>query len=151
MTPCRTEKVDFSPKKIKQSKTEKPKKQLDRKSHQKKQESNKQKIIKKKLHFPQFLFLFLFLVFLVRVLLSFCFFLVVSLNLVFCFFLGGFALKPYILCAAGVIRVVIDFKSTNPYKSNFEKFMGPTLLTSSCGARAGQSSFQSHQGDFISP
>ena len=50
MTPCRTEKIDFS-KKNNLKKTESPKKQIDRKNHQKKQkkqEKNKKKTQKSK-------------------------------------------------------------------------------------------------------
>jgi len=60
-------------KKHTQSKTESPKKQLDRKSHQKKTKKTRKKQKQNKLQFPQF---FCFsLVFLVGVLVSFCFFL----------------------------------------------------------------------------
>ena len=71
MTPCRTEKVDFS-NKLKNQKKQKQKqnhqkKQIDRKNHQKKQEKNKQK--SKTAENAGFDF--------------FCFFLVFSLVLVF--------------------------------------------------------------------
>ena len=73
MTPCRTEKVDFS----KKNKTESPKKQIDRKNHQMKQE--KQKI--KNCGQCRFWFFWFFFVF---VLLFSCFFL--GFGFLVCFF-----------------------------------------------------------------
>ena len=120
MTQCRTEKVDFWQNKNKQhnQKQNHQKKQLDGKSHQKKKNKKKQKQNKKQqkqnLHFPQFVFCF-FLLFLVGMLFSFWFFLFcfccfLDLCFLVCFFgLLWFCfkktMKPYILCAAGVIML----------------------------------------------
>jgi len=84
MTPCRTEKVDFSRKTETQSNTESQKKT----TRQEKSPEKAKKTTGKKLHFPEFVFL----VFLVGVSFSF---LVCSV-----FFSPR---KPYILCAAGVL------------------------------------------------
>jgi len=102
MTPCRTEKVDFSPKKIKQSKTEKPKKQLDRKSHQKKQESNKQKIIIIKTAFSSVFVLVFVSCFSGSRVVVLLFFSCCFLEFGFLFFLGGFCSETlYSVCCWG--------------------------------------------------
>jgi len=91
MTPCRTEKVDFS-KKIKK-KTESPKKNKStgritrRNKKQEKQNKNKKK---QNLHFPQFLFclfLFCFFLFFPWFWFSSLFFLFALVLLFFCFFI----------------------------------------------------------------
>ena len=84
MTPCRTEKVDFSKKNKKttpKTTTESPKKQIDRKNHQKNRKKIRKKTKKSKLRkmqvffflfFPWFWFSSLFFLF-TLVLFSFCF------------------------------------------------------------------------------
>ena len=81
MTPCRTEKVDFSKKIKKKKKQNHQKNKIDRKNHQKKQKKQEKK---QNLHFPQFLFfLFVFVLFLFFLFLS-CFFL--GFGFLVCFF-----------------------------------------------------------------
>ena len=115
MTPCRTEKVDFSKKIKKQKHKQKQnhqKKQIDRKNHQKKQEKtkkNKKKQKKSKTNqkiktaenagFDFFLFFLFFSCFFLGFGFLVCFFCL----LWFCFFFFNFFVKPNILCVVGLI------------------------------------------------
>ena len=153
MTPCRTEKVDFSKKnkiknknlitkktnrqeespeetkKIKKQKQQQnhQKKQIDRKNHQKKQIKNKKKNKNKTCMFRRFCFLCVFFLF-------FCLFLGFGVLVVFVcpgfvfvlFF--DFFLKPYILCVIGLIRLKIGYPKTHGLKPHFPYHKLPFLV-----------------------
>ena len=153
MTPCRTEKVDFSKKnkiknknlitkktnrqeespeetkKIKKQKQQQnhQKKQIDWKNHQKKQIKNKKKNKNKTCMFRSFcFFLCVFFVFL-----SFPWFWCSSCFCLpwFCFcFVFWFFVKPYILCVIGLIRLKIGYPKTHGLKPHFPYHKLPFLV-----------------------
>ena len=114
MTPCRTEKVDFSKKIIikknritkktdRQEESPEETKKTRKKNHKNQKQTKK---IKKRqnLHFPQFFFVFL--VFFLGFGFLVCFFWLL------CFFFIFFSVKPYILCVVGLITLATqDFPS----------------------------------------
>ena len=99
MTPCRTEKVDFSKKLKKTNKNKKKqnhqKKQIDRKNHQKKQEKTK-KTKTKTAENAGFVFFWFFFLFFPWFWFS---------SLFFCLLWFFFFVKPYILCVVGLISI----------------------------------------------
>ena len=125
MTPCRTEKVDFS-KKLKKQKKNRNKNRITKKTNrqeetEKKQGKNKKKNKKKnknksKLRKMQVLFFFDFFLFFFFVFFLFfscfflgfgflvCFFCLLWFCFFFCFFI--FFVKPYILCVVGLITLL---------------------------------------------
>ena len=107
MTPCRTEKVDFSKNKKKtETKTESPKKQIDWKNHQKKQKNKKKnkQTIKTCIFRVFFFVLFCFFCFFSCFFFGFGFLVCFFCLIWFCFFCFViFFVKPYILCVVGLI------------------------------------------------
>jgi hypothetical protein len=114
MTPCKQRKLILAKNTIKNRITKITTRQEESPEKKtRKHKNTKIKLQKKQnLHFPQLIFL----VFLVAVLRSFCFFLFcvcffLDFGFLVCFLVcsGFFSLNPYILCAAGLINIVCDF------------------------------------------